>query len=147
MHLRAIWAIARKGALDIWLNRSTLGGLFFPILSNIVLAILGTFTGQVALVILYALLGGFFSLALGLLLGAVLNTVSAASAVGGMVVLIYVLAGTFVLACDQLQPISNFAHPVHPKPQLIASSQAALFRVSCWTQEVFRICLSFKPVI
>jgi hypothetical protein len=32
MHPRAIWAIARKDALDLILNKSALGGLLFPIL-------------------------------------------------------------------------------------------------------------------
>jgi ABC-2 type transport system permease protein len=30
MHPRVIWAIIRKDALDIWLNKSTLGGLIVP---------------------------------------------------------------------------------------------------------------------
>jgi ABC-2 type transport system permease protein len=36
MHPRAIWAIARKDAPDLLLNKSTLGGLLFPILLSLV---------------------------------------------------------------------------------------------------------------
>jgi hypothetical protein len=36
MHPRAIWAIIRKDALDLILNKSTLGGLMFPILLSLV---------------------------------------------------------------------------------------------------------------
>jgi ABC-2 type transport system ATP-binding protein len=63
---------------------------------SVVLAILGAYTGQVTLVILYAVLGGCFSLALGLLIGAAFNTVGAAAAVEGPMMLIYMLAGVFV---------------------------------------------------
>jgi ABC-2 type transport system permease protein len=71
-------------------------------LTGVALAILGAFTGQVALVVLYALLGGCFSLALGLLFGAAYDTVSAATAVAGPVILIYILAGIFVGPLGQL---------------------------------------------
>lgn len=36
MHPRVIWAIVRKDALDIWLNKSTLGGLIYPIIMSLV---------------------------------------------------------------------------------------------------------------
>jgi ABC-2 type transport system permease protein len=72
------------------------------VLTGVVLAILGAFTGQVALVVLYALLGDWFSLALGLLLGAALNTVSAATAAAGPIMIIYILAGLFVGPLGQL---------------------------------------------
>jgi ABC-2 type transport system permease protein len=72
------------------------------ILSGVVLGILGGFTGQITLVVLYALLGGCLSLALGLLIGAVFNTVSAAAAVEGPLILIYIVAGIFVGQLGQL---------------------------------------------
>jgi ABC-2 type transport system permease protein len=49
----------------------------------------------VALVILYAFLEGRFSMALGLLFGATFNSISAATAVEGPII-IYILAGIFV---------------------------------------------------
>jgi ABC-2 type transport system permease protein len=35
VHPRVIWAIVRKDALDIWLNKSTLGGLIYPIIMSL----------------------------------------------------------------------------------------------------------------
>jgi hypothetical protein len=35
MHLRSIWAIFRKDVLEIWLNKSTLIGLFYPIIMSL----------------------------------------------------------------------------------------------------------------
>ena len=73
MHPRAIWAIARKDVLDLWLNKSTMGGLLF---------------------------------------GAVFNTVSAAAAVEGPVMLIYIIAGIFVGPLGELlssSPVSRIA--------------------------------------
>jgi ABC-2 type transport system permease protein len=76
--------------------------LYQVVLTGVVLAILGAFAGQIALVLFYALLGACFSLALGLLFGAVFNSVSAATAVEGLVILIYVVAGIFVGPLGQL---------------------------------------------
>jgi ABC-2 type transport system permease protein len=72
------------------------------VLTGVVLAILGAFTGQIPLVLLYALLGACFSLALGLLFGSVFNTVSAATAASGPVIIIYILAGIFVGRLGQM---------------------------------------------
>jgi ABC-2 type transport system permease protein len=72
------------------------------LLTGVVLAILSGFTGQIALVVLYAVLGGCFSLALGLLFGAVFDTVSAVTAAEGPVIIIYVIAGIFVGPLGQL---------------------------------------------
>ncbi|MGD0611862.1 MAG: ABC transporter permease [Anaerolineales bacterium] len=75
--------------------------LFYQlVLTAVVLAIQGAFTGQIALVLLYGLLGGCFSLALGLLFGAVFNTVSAAAAVGRR-------SGD-----DHLHPRRHFCRPI-----------------------------------
>jgi ABC-2 type transport system permease protein len=81
---------------DILLGKLLVVLVYQLILTVVVLAILGAFTGQIALVVLYALLGGCFSLALGLLFGAVFDTVSAAAAVEGPVIIIYIIASIFV---------------------------------------------------
>jgi ABC-2 type transport system permease protein len=65
-------------------------------LTMVAIAIQNVFVGQVGLVILYAVLGGLFSVSVGLLLGAAFNTVSAAAAIEGPLILIYILAGMFV---------------------------------------------------
>jgi len=64
-------------------------------LSLIALAIQNGFIGQVPLVLLYALLGSCFSLALGLLLGCIFSTASAAGAAGGLVFFIYIVPAIF----------------------------------------------------
>lgn len=66
------------------------------ILTGVVLVIQNAFKEQGGLVILYAVIGGIFSVALGLLFGAVFNTISAATAAEGPVLMIYILAGIFV---------------------------------------------------
>jgi ABC-2 type transport system permease protein len=94
---------------DVLMGKLVVGLLYQFLLSGVVLAILGAFTGQIALVVLYALLGGCFSLALGLLLGAVFNTVTAANAIAGIVVTIYIVAGVFV---GPLAPVLNNRPPL-----------------------------------
>lgn len=64
-------------------------------ISGIVLAMQGAFTGQIPLVVLFALLGGCFSIALGLLFGCIFKSSSAARTVGGFAVFIYILPGIF----------------------------------------------------
>jgi ABC-2 type transport system permease protein len=71
-------------------------------LTLIVLAIQNSFTGQVGLVILYAVLGGFFSISLGLLIGSLFNTTGAAAAVEGPVISIFIMAGIFVGPLGQM---------------------------------------------
>jgi ABC-2 type transport system permease protein len=66
------------------------------VLTFVVLAIQGAFTGQVGLVVLYAVLGGCLSMGIGLLLGAAFDSVTAASGVAGVVILVYVVAGIFI---------------------------------------------------
>lgn len=45
MHPCVIWAIVRKDFLDIWLNKSTLGGLLFPIILSLVWLLIGHLIG------------------------------------------------------------------------------------------------------
>ena len=60
-----------------------------------VLAILGGFTGDVPLVVLYLVLGTIFSLSSGLLFGALFSSVQAASTVSGFVAFAYIISGIF----------------------------------------------------
>jgi ABC-2 type transport system permease protein len=46
MHLRVIWAIIRKDALDIWLNKSTLFGLIYPIFMSLVFLLISHLVGR-----------------------------------------------------------------------------------------------------
>jgi ABC-2 type transport system permease protein len=45
MHPRVIWAIIRKDFLDIWLNKSTLAGLLFPLILSLVWFLIGHLAG------------------------------------------------------------------------------------------------------
>ncbi len=65
------------------------------LLSLLVLTILGGFTGQVGMVLLYTLLGACMSLAIGLLLGGAFQTASAAGAISGMLTFVYVIPTFF----------------------------------------------------
>lgn len=87
---------------DIVLGKLLIVLVYQLILSGIVLAIQGGYTGQVALVLLYALLGSCFGLALGLLFGCIFQTTAAAGGVGGIVGFIYILPGIFIGQLGQL---------------------------------------------
>src|SRR5260370_42412606 len=71
-------------------------------LTGIVLAIQGGFSGQIPLVLLFALLGAFFSIALGLLFGSIFQTASVARGVGGLASFIYILPGIFIGSLEHL---------------------------------------------
>ena len=45
MHPRVIWAIVRKDLLDIWLNKSILGGLIFPIILSLLWLLISNLIG------------------------------------------------------------------------------------------------------
>lgn len=65
------------------------------VLSLLALAIQSAFTGQIPLILLYALLGSCFSLALGLVLGSIFSTASAAGAAGGLLFFTYIVPAVF----------------------------------------------------
>lgn len=46
MHLRTIWAIVRKDALDIWKNKPVLGGLIYPIIMALVYLFISRLAGH-----------------------------------------------------------------------------------------------------
>lgn len=65
------------------------------LLSVVALAIEGSFTGQIPLLLLYMLLGSSMSLAIGLLLGGIFQTASAAGLVGGLISFMYIIPAVF----------------------------------------------------
>lgn len=65
-------------------------------------------TGNIPLLLLYILLGACFALATGLLVGSLVQTSSAASAVGGLLTFVVILPGIFVGALGQLIGNNNF---------------------------------------
>lgn len=87
---------------DVILGKLLVALFYQLLLSLIVLAIQSGFTGQVAMVLLYTLLGSIFALALGLLFGSIFQTMAAAGAVGGVASFIYIIPGIFVGPLGQL---------------------------------------------
>jgi ABC-2 type transport system permease protein len=80
---------------DVILGKLLVTLVYQLLLSLIVLAIQDGFIGQVPLVLLYTLLGSCLSLAIGLLLGGIFQTASAAGAIGGMLTFIYIIPAIF----------------------------------------------------
>lgn len=74
------------------------------VLSLIALGIAKGFTGQVPLVLLFALLGSFFSVALGALAGCIFKTQSASGAFSGLAIIIYIIPAIF---SDQFTLVGN----------------------------------------
>ncbi|HEY0755575.1 MAG TPA: ABC transporter permease [Ktedonobacteraceae bacterium] len=80
---------------DVILGKLLVVLIYQLILSLISVAIVGGFTGQVPLILLYLLIGSCLSLAIGLLLGGAFQSASTAGAIGGMLSFIYVIPAIF----------------------------------------------------
>ena len=82
---------------DVILGKMLVVLAYQLLLSGLVLAIQGGFSGQVQipLLLLYVLLGSCFSLALGLLFGGIFSTTGAAGGASGMVSFIYIIPVIF----------------------------------------------------
>jgi ABC-type Na+ efflux pump permease subunit len=52
MQPRIIWAIVRKDFLDIWLNKSTLVGLIFPIILSLLYLLISNLVGGTKTILL-----------------------------------------------------------------------------------------------
>ncbi len=87
---------------DVIVGKLLVALIYQIFMTGVALAILGGYTGQVGLVLLFALLGACFSLALGLVIGTVFETSASASGVSGVVILIYSVAGLFIGPLSQL---------------------------------------------
>jgi ABC-2 type transport system permease protein len=62
----------------------------------VVLEILGSFTGDIPLILLYVLVGACFSLSTGLLLGSLINSMQSANTLSGFIAIIFTMGGIFV---------------------------------------------------
>lgn len=87
---------------DVIAGKLLVGLAYQLLLAAIVLAINGGYSGQVGLVLLFAMLGACFSVMLGLLLGSLFQTTSSAGAAAGMLSLIYIIPIFFVGSFGQL---------------------------------------------
>jgi ABC-2 type transport system permease protein len=81
---------------DVMLAKLIVVLVYQVALTSIAVGIQGGFSGQVGWMLLFIFLGACFSLSLGLLFGAIFNTVGAASAIESIVIVIYIVAGIFV---------------------------------------------------
>ncbi|HEU5379542.1 MAG TPA: ABC transporter permease [Ktedonobacteraceae bacterium] len=101
---------------DVVLGKLLIALVYQLLLSGIVLIIQGGLRGQISLVLLYALLGSCFSLALGLLFGGIFSTTSAAGAVGGFVSMIYIVPVLFVGPLSSLFSVSPVTQAIKVLP-------------------------------
>ncbi len=82
-------------------------------ITSVVLAILGSFSGSIPLLLLFVVLGASFSLSTGLLLGSLFNTPQAASTVAGLFAVIFIVSGIFVGQLGELIGNSTIVRIVH----------------------------------
>ncbi len=86
------WLLVTPAALgDVLLAKVLVVLVYQLALSVLVLALLGGFAGNFPLLLLYTLFGACLALALGLLIGTVFQTASAAGAISGLAILIFIL--------------------------------------------------------
>ena len=62
----------------------------------LLLAVMGGFTGNIPLLLLFTLLGASLALATGLLIGTIFQTASAAGTISGLAILIYILPAILI---------------------------------------------------
>ncbi|MGB8345384.1 MAG: ABC transporter permease, partial [Ktedonobacteraceae bacterium] len=101
---------------DVIMGKLLIVLVYQLLLSGIVLAIQGGYTGNIPLVLLYTLLGACFGLALGLLFGSIFQTTTAAGGVSGVVSFIYFLPVLFVGQLGQLLGNGPFVQVVKVLP-------------------------------
>jgi ABC-2 type transport system permease protein len=101
---------------DVVAAKLLVGLVYQLLLTLIVLGIKGGFTGQIPLLLLFALLGACFSVALGLLVGCFFQTTSATGAFSGMISFIYILPIFFVGPFVQLLGSSPFTAIIKALP-------------------------------
>jgi ABC-2 type transport system permease protein len=89
---------------DVIVAKMLVGLVYQLLLALVAVAITGGFGigGQIPLLLLFTLLGSLFSIAVGLLVGSIVNTTNAAGAFGGVVSFLYVLPIFFVGSFAQL---------------------------------------------
>jgi ABC-2 type transport system permease protein len=82
--------------IDILVGKLLVVLVFQLAITCVVLEILGSFTGDIPLILLYALVGACFSLSTGLLLGSLINSMQSANTLSGFIAIIFTLGGIFV---------------------------------------------------
>jgi ABC-type multidrug transport system permease subunit len=92
------------------------GLVYQLLLAILVLTIKGGIVGQVPLLLFFALLGSIFSVSLGLLIGSIFQTTTAAGAFSGMISFIYILPIFFVGPFALLLAGNSFAQTIKVLP-------------------------------
>ena len=103
---------------DVIAAKLLVGLVYQFVLALVAVAITGGFAigGQIPLLLLFILLGSLFSIAVGLLIGSIVNTTHAAGACGGSMSFLYVLPIFFVGPFAQLLGSSPFTQLIKILP-------------------------------
>jgi ABC-2 type transport system permease protein len=119
---------------DVVMGKLLVVLIYQLLISGVVLALQGAFTGQVPLVLLFALLGACLSIALGLLFGSIFRTSTAAEIVSSIVIIIYILPGIFAGPLEQLLGTSPIvqAMRVLPTYYIVAGVYTATQNQETW---------------
>jgi ABC-2 type transport system permease protein len=110
---------------DVVAAKLLVGLVYQLLLAFVALGITGGFVGQVPLVLLFVLLGSFFSVSLGLLIGSIFQTTTATGAFSGMISIIYILPVFFVGPFTQLLASGPFSQAIKALPTYYLADGAA----------------------
>ncbi len=110
---------------DVIAGKLLVGLVYQLVLTLVALGVKGGYSGQVPLLLLFALLGACFSVSFGLLAGSIFQTTSAAGAFSGIASFIYILPIFFVGAFGQLFSNNPFAQVIRILPTYYIADGAA----------------------
>ncbi len=110
---------------DVVAGKLLVGLIYQLVLAIIAVGITGGFVGQVPLVLFFLLLGSFFGVSLGLLVGSIFQTTTATGAFSGMISIIYVLLVFFVGSFGQLLGNNPFSQAIRGLPTYYIADGAA----------------------
>ena len=101
---------------DVIVGKMLVGMSYQLLMGLVVLGAQGALAGQVGLVLLFLLLGAAFSIMLGLLIGTIFRTMSAAGAFTGVVALIFILPGLLLGPLGQAFQSTTVANAMRVLP-------------------------------
>ncbi len=110
---------------DVVAAKLLVGLAYQLLLTMVALAIAKGFEGQIPLLLLFALLGAWFSIALGLLIGSLVSTTGASGAFSGSISFIYILPVFFVGPFAQLLGSNPFTQIIKVLPTYYIADGAA----------------------
>jgi ABC-2 type transport system permease protein len=110
---------------DVVAGKLLVGLIYQLVLAIIAVGITGGLVGQVPLLLFFLLLGSFFGVSLGLLVGSIFQTTTATGAFSGMISIIYVLPVFFVGSFGQLLGNNPFSQAIKGLPTYYIADGAA----------------------